>query len=72
MSVEYVFVSNNLYNSSSVKPVKWWNRLIGFPGETVMGRCKLNMNKHSKEALAIAKDEFAQHGMYPELMGERH
>lgn len=72
MTIEYVFVVNNIYNSTRVKPVKWWNRLIGFSGQTVMARMTLNANTHTHETYLIAKNEFAEHGMYEQIMNVRY
>ena len=70
MSVKYVFVSNNMYNSDQIRPVRWWNKLIGFPGETVRATVVLNGVKHfTRESFEMAKAEFAESGMYPQIMG---
>lgn len=72
MSVKYVFVSNNMYNSDQIRPVRWWNKLIGFPGETVRATVALNGVKHfTKESFEMAKVEFAESGMYPQIMGRK-
>lgn len=72
MSVKYVFVSNNMYNSDQIRPVRWWNKLIGFPGETVRATVVLNgVREFSDCSFEMAKVEFAESGMYPQIMGRK-
>lgn len=72
MSVKYVFVTNNFYNSDQIRPVHWWNKLIGFPGETVIATIELHgVRDFSDYSFEMAKLEFAESGMYPQIMGRK-
>ncbi|MCW6550362.1 hypothetical protein NFB56_16105 [Yersinia ruckeri] len=66
----YVFVTNNMYNSSNIRELKWWNKIIGFPGETVVATINMNVG-FSDDAYKTAKEEFAEGGFFPQCMGYR-
>lgn len=69
MSIKYVAVTNNMYNSTQIRPVKWWRKIIGFPGETVVGTVHLNMTEFNDESLREAIDAFSSFGFKRQIMG---
>ncbi len=72
MCVRYVFVRNNFYNSDQIRPVRWWNKLIGFPGETVIAKTELyGCERFTAHTFQMAKVEFAKIGRHPQIMGHR-
>lgn len=67
--IQYVYVSNIMYNCGNIKPVRWWNRIFGFPGRVIVATVSLNMSKFTDESYRLARKEFEQLGLRPHVMG---
>lgn len=65
----YVFLTNNMYASSSIRRVRWWNRLFGFPGRTVVATAEIDVDLDEDDAYGLVRHEFAEIGLIPQLMG---
>lgn len=65
----YVFLTNNMYASSIIRRVRWWNRLFGFPGRTVVAHAEIDGDLDEDDAYGLVRYEFAEMGLIPHLMG---
>lgn len=72
MNAKYVFVSNIMYNSQTIRRVRWWNVLFGFPGEIVLATVICNEKQHTMENYAAAREEFEKTGLFQHVMGRRY
>lgn len=67
----YVFVTNNMYNSDNILPFRWWNKLFGYPGRTVLAHCYVNgYSEHCQESFNAALNEFRDIGLRPQILDE--
>lgn len=71
MTIRYVYAENNMYNCALIYPVRWWNKIFGFPGRTVISTVSFSsdITKHSPELYEIAKQELAESGFHPHILG---
>lgn len=67
--IHYAFTENNMFNCSSIRPVKWYNRLIGFPGERVIARCSIDAKQFDADSLKLARVEFNELGLRTQILG---
>lgn len=62
---KYAFTINNMYSSEQIRMVKWWNRLVGFPGETVVCKFATDEADHFRAAVLY----FRSKGHEAKIMG---
>ena len=61
-----------MYASSTIKRVRWWNKLLILSGCIVLAKCKFKaIDITDEDALTIAKIEFEEDGYYEEIMEDR-
>lgn len=61
-----------MYESRTIKRVRWWNKWLIISGCIVLTKCKFKAIEITDEdALTIAKIEFEEDGYYEEIMGAR-
>lgn len=70
MRYDWVFTVNNIYNCGQIRRVRWWNKLIGFPGETIVAICNTGF-MDEKESHEYARKQFEKMGHNPHVMGMR-
>lgn len=71
MAIKYAYVSNIMYDSTTIVPVRWWNKLLGFPGRIVITTQSVDAPRHTPETLILAKRLFKSRGFSERLLGER-
>nr|DAM07449.1 MAG TPA: hypothetical protein [Caudoviricetes sp.] len=69
---EFWIVQNKMYDSKTIRRVRWWNKWLIMSGSIVLARCKFKaIDITDEDALKIAKIEFEEDGYYEEIMGVR-
>lgn len=69
---EFWFTQNKMYDSKTIKKVRWWSKWLILSGCIVLAKCKFKaIDITDEDALKIAKIEFEEDGYYEEIMGVR-
>lgn len=69
---EFWMLQNKMYDSKTIKKVRWWNKWLILSGCIVLEKCKFKaIDITDEDALTIAKIEFEEDGYYEEIIGVR-
>ena len=65
---KYAFLSNIMYNSMSIRRVRWWHKLFGHSGEIVLEEVNVSQTSND-EGFRQAVIHFRSRGLEAQVMG---